>query len=129
MDNAVVESASSLKNTKATASKAPAALGTDAASPAFSASPDAGRAAGASAKAAPPGAGGSRAAPVASTRFSAPSLEILRGLRDIAAFLQISHREVLELENSGAPIVRHKNILRAEKRELWSWFRENSGAV
>lgn len=127
MDNVVVEIASSLKNTKATASKGPMPRAAGAASPAFPASPDAGRAAGA--RAMPPGAGGSRAAPVASAQFSAPPLEILRGLRDIAAFLQISHREVLELENSGAPIVRHKNILRAEKRELWSWFRENSGAV
>lgn len=71
-------------------------------------------------------ASGARHCPLLSARFAAPPLEILRGLREIAAFLQISHAEVLELENSGAPIVRRKNVLRAEKRELWSWFRGNN---
>ena len=59
----------------------------------------------------------------------APSLEIVRGLREIGDFLHISHKEVLELESGGAPIVRRKNILRAEKRELWDWFRENAARV
>ena len=69
---------------------------------------------------------GSRQRAVPPVRHIAPPLEIIRGLREIAAFLQISHSEVLELENSGAPIVRRKNILRAEKRELWEWFRLNA---
>lgn len=53
-------------------------------------------------------------------------LEIIRGLREIAAFLHVSHAEVLDMERRGAPIVRRKNILRAEKGELWEWLKVNS---
>ena len=70
-------------------------------------------------------ASGSRPKALPPAHILAQPLEILRGLREIAAFLQISHAEVLDLENSGATIVRRKNIMRAEKSELWEWFKRN----
>ena len=74
----------------------------------------------------PRAASGPRRRAVPATWIFSNPPEILRGLREIAAFLHISHAEVLELENEGAPIVRRKNILRAEKSELWEWFKRNS---
>ena len=49
-------------------------------------------------------------------------VEILKGARDIAAFLQVSLTDVLEMERQGAPIRRRNGVLRAEKAELWAWW-------
>lgn len=49
-------------------------------------------------------------------------VEILKGTRDIAAFLQISLTDVLKMEKQGAPIKRRNGVLRAEKAELWAWW-------
>ncbi len=51
-------------------------------------------------------------------------VEILKGARAIAAFLRISQSEALGLERKGAPIERRNGIMRAEKAELWVWWKE-----
>ena len=73
---------------------------------------------------APPSGGGSCA--INHSPAMPRPLEIIRGLREIASFLHVSHAEVLDMERRGAPIVRRKNILRAEKGELWEWLKANS---
>ena len=50
-------------------------------------------------------------------------VEILRGLRDIAAFLRVKQEAVLDMEKQGAPIFRYNGMLRAEKAELWEWLK------
>ncbi len=53
-------------------------------------------------------------------------VEVIKGVRAIAAFLGIRYDEVVDLENAGAPINRDaKNYLRAEKAELWQWWINN----
>lgn len=51
-------------------------------------------------------------------------VEILKGVRSIAAFLGVSQAEVLRLESMGAPMRRKNNIIRAEKAELWYWWKQ-----
>lgn len=51
-------------------------------------------------------------------------VEILKGVRSIAAFLGVSQAEVLRLESRGAPMRRKNNIIRAEKAELWEWWKQ-----
>ena len=52
-------------------------------------------------------------------------VEILKGARDIASFLQINLTDVLEMEKQGAPISRRNGVLRAEKAELWAWWKRD----
>lgn len=50
-------------------------------------------------------------------------VEVLVGLRAIAAFLRLSHGKVREIEKMGAPINRDDaGVMRAEKFELWEWW-------
>lgn len=51
-------------------------------------------------------------------------VELLVGVRAIAAFLKVSTDKVREMEQSGAPMVRDSaGVLRAEKAELWGWWK------
>lgn len=52
-------------------------------------------------------------------------VEILKGTRAIANFLQISLSEVQDMEMQGAPISRRNGVLRAEKAELWAWWKRD----
>lgn len=50
-------------------------------------------------------------------------VEILVGVRSIAAFLKVSQEKVRDMEQKGAPIHRDEfGIARAEKAELWAWW-------
>ncbi|MDL2267160.1 hypothetical protein LJC46_04135 [Desulfovibrio sp. OttesenSCG-928-G15] len=49
-------------------------------------------------------------------------VELLVGMREIAAFLRVSHTSVRDMLKNGAPILRDEvGTLRAEKAELWEW--------
>lgn len=51
-------------------------------------------------------------------------VELLVGMRSIARFLRISNARVLSMEKQGAPITRDEGgVMRAEKWELWGWWR------
>lgn len=52
-------------------------------------------------------------------------IEILVGLRSIATFLKISSEKIRDMEQDGAPMFRDASgVLRAEKAELWTWWKE-----
>lgn len=56
-------------------------------------------------------------------------VEVLVGIRAIAAFLKVSQEKVRGMELAGAPIHRDEaGVARAEKAELWAWWgrREDS---
>ena len=51
-------------------------------------------------------------------------VELLRGIRELAFFLRVSPSNILRFEKEGAPIFRTAgNQLRAEKSELWQWWK------
>ena len=50
-------------------------------------------------------------------------VEILKGSRAIAAFLQIALSEVADIADQGAPLNQYNGIWRAEKAELWEWWK------
>ena len=50
-------------------------------------------------------------------------VEILKGTRAIANFLQISLSEVQDLIRQGAPLHLRQGTWRAEKAELWEWWK------
>ena len=52
-------------------------------------------------------------------------VEVLKGVRAIASFLSVSQTDVLEMEERGAPIKRKNGVLRAEKAELWDWWKRD----
>jgi hypothetical protein len=53
-------------------------------------------------------------------------IELLVGLRSIAGFLRVSQRKVLDIKDRGAPISRDETgVMRAEKAELWHWWRNH----
>lgn len=61
------------------------------------------------------------------TRSSARSrpLELLVGIRAITAFLHVSNRKMPQLLQEKAPISRDEaGVLRAEKTELWEWWKK-----
>lgn len=52
-------------------------------------------------------------------------VELLVGVRAIAAFLKVSQAKARVYAQSGAPVARdERGVLRAEKAELWAWCRE-----
>lgn len=55
---------------------------------------------------------------------------VLRGYREIGRFLRISHAKAVRLADLGAPVVRDKkDVLRANREELWGWYKENVARV
>jgi hypothetical protein len=54
-------------------------------------------------------------------------IELLVGVRSIAAFLHLSQRKVMEIKDRGAPISRDEEtgVVRAEKAELWHWWKNH----
>lgn len=56
-------------------------------------------------------------------------VELLVGIRDISRFLRVSTGRVKALAERGAPLTRDvAGVTRAEKTELWQWYRENYAA-
>ena len=54
------------------------------------------------------------------------AVEILNGLEDIARLFAVSPRRVRAWEQMGAPVYRDfKGVARAERLELWEWFKAN----
>jgi hypothetical protein len=54
------------------------------------------------------------------------AVEILNGLEDIARLFAVSPRRVRAWERMGAPVYRDlKGVARAERLELWEWFKAN----
>ena len=54
------------------------------------------------------------------------TVELLVGIRGIARFLRVSNRKVQKLAGQGAPVSKDvKGVMRAEKKELWDWWRGN----
>lgn len=50
-------------------------------------------------------------------------MEIVKGCRKIAEYLQVSRGEVKKFAERGAPIAVDKSgTMRAEKAELWAWY-------
>lgn len=57
-------------------------------------------------------------------------VEIVRGARDIGKVICVGEGKVKDLEKAGAPIVRDFNgVPRADKAELWEWFKNNRNVV
>lgn len=54
------------------------------------------------------------------------AVEVLNGLEDIARLFAVSPRRVRAWEQMGAPVYRDfKGVARAERLELWEWFKAN----
>ena len=55
-------------------------------------------------------------------------VELLNGLDEIAGLFAVSPRRVRTWERLGAPLYRdQKGVARAERLELWEWFKANCG--
>ncbi len=58
-----------------------------------------------------------------SFRYPEQGLEIVRGYRNLARYLRTSEARIHDLINRGAPIALDARVPRAEKAELWDWYK------
>lgn len=60
------------------------------------------------------------------TNAIARPIEIVKGCRKIAEYLQVSRAEIKRFVENGAPIAVDKSgTMRADKAELWEWYQKN----